>query len=231
MVCAYVDSTYTLKYHGSSNHFQWTMTLASNGGSSGGEHKFMFDKQTWINIHGLTMWFAWSIGGLVQIISNRYFKHKYAWRQFVHTLTGLLMCLTVISGFTIVFGLSGWALMFDFARHNMHPTFGNATVFFGVAVTIGGLAAESLRRFGTYDWRSSLVLSVGKIHKVFGYLLICFSQVTISTGLIYNFGYLGKTDLGWTLIWCNLIFFWGVLAVFEILHRRTLAQEDSLRAP
>lgn len=137
------------------------------------------------------------------------------------------MCLTVISGFTIVFGLSGWALMFDFARHNMHPTFGNVTVFCGVAVTIGGMAAESLRRYGTYDWRSNLVLSIGKLHKAFGYLLICFSQLTISTGLIYNFGFLGKADLGWTLIFCNLIVFVSVLAVFEVLHRRTLAQEDS----
>lgn len=132
------------------------------------------------------------------------------------------MCVTIISGFTIVFGLNGWSVMWGFARHNMHPTFGNVTVFAGVIVTIGGLAAESLRRYGAYDWRSNVVLSVGKIHKVFGYLLIFFSQATVSTGLIYNFGYLGETNLGWTLLWCNLIVFVTVLGVFEILHRRTL---------
>jgi hypothetical protein len=45
MVCAYVTTNYVLAYHGSSNHFQWTMTLTENGSSGGGgANKFLFQK-------------------------------------------------------------------------------------------------------------------------------------------------------------------------------------------
>lgn len=136
----------------------------------------------------------------------------------MHTITGLLMLVTIISGWTIVFGLSDWKIMFGWAQGNRHPTLGNITVLTGIIVTIGGIAAESLRRYGSYDWRTTVALSPAKIHKVFGYLVIFFSQATVSTGICYNYFFLQKHNLAWTLVICNLVLFVTVLAVFEALH-------------
>ena len=86
-----------------------------------------------------------------------------------------MLCLTIISAWTIVFGLFDWTINFDFKKGNMHPTFGNITVFCGVAVTFGGLAAESLRRYGSYEWKTKMILMMGNFHRVFGYVLIFFS--------------------------------------------------------
>ena len=44
---------------------------------------------------------------------------------------------------------------------------------------------------------------------------------------MYNYAYLQEVGLAWTLITLNLVLFFSTLIVFEIMHRRTLAQEDS----
>jgi hypothetical protein len=86
-----------------------------------------------------------------------------------------LLCLTVISGWTIAFGLEGWKIMWTWGKGAFHPTLGNVTVICGIAVTLGGLTAESLRRYGSYEWKTKMILSMAKFHGVFGYVLILFS--------------------------------------------------------
>jgi len=46
---------------------------------------------------------------------------------------------------------------------------------------------------------------------------------------MYNYAYLQKVGLAWTLITLNLVLFFSTLIVFEIMHRCTLAQEDSFK--
>jgi len=96
MICAFENTTYALIYHGSTNHFTWTMNL----GKGSKQHKLQVEGA--VNLHGIFMWVSWTILGLVQICTNRYFVHKYAWRQMIHTLSGLILCGTVLSAFSII---------------------------------------------------------------------------------------------------------------------------------
>ena len=72
MIFAFNPTTYALDYHGS-NKGSFTMTLSSDGSSTGGGG----NHNLWYYIHGGLMWTSWTLIGLAQIYTNRYMKHYY----------------------------------------------------------------------------------------------------------------------------------------------------------
>ena len=85
---------------------------SGGGGGGGGGKGFSFFGMNAFGTHGFFMWFAWTFFGLIQLISTRYMKHKYSWYKAIHTVSGILLLLTIISSFLIVFGALGWTLSF-----------------------------------------------------------------------------------------------------------------------
>ena len=102
MVCAWETTTYALGYH-SSNRETWVMMLMSDGTSMARDTvPFMTTNQGKI-MHGFFMWTSWTLIGLLQIISGRYLKHKFTWRQNFHSAMGFLLFILVLAAFITVF--------------------------------------------------------------------------------------------------------------------------------
>lgn len=169
------------------------------------------------------MWFSWTLLGLLQISSNRYLKHKFSWRQTMHTFSGIFLCLTVASSFTIILDFAtNWVLYLN----SLHTILGFTVVIICACVTIGGLSAEYIRRSDTMEWKTNLILTMKKFHRYFGYFVLFLSQCAVSTGIYKNYKFTDKS-FGWTLICCNLIFYVTVLIILEFRHRKILQSEES----
>ena len=105
-------------------------------------------------MHGIMMWMSWTLFGLVQIVTNRYFVHRYAWRQSIHTLSGFILMSTVGSGVFLVWEYD----MGKFSFHNLHEYTGWSVIGLAVLVTLGGLFAEMTRRSATMEWKTAMIL-------------------------------------------------------------------------
>ena len=168
------------------------------------------------------MWFSWTLLGLLQVISNRYLKHKFSWRQKLHTFSGVFLCLTVASSFTIILDYAAdWVLYLN----SVHTILGFTVIIMCGCVTIGGITAERMRQSESMEWKTHLILTVRKVHGLFGYSLLLLSQCAVSTGIYKNYKFTDKS-LGVTLICCNLVFYVGVLIAFEFRHRKILSSKD-----
>ena len=161
------------------------------------------------------MWSMWTLVGLTQIITGRYLKHAYKWRQLIHSMTGTLLLITTLSAWIIVLKLANWKLLLK----DFHTITGNITMLAGILVCLGGLFAGSLRIFAKMEWKTSLLLLFGKIHKIFGYSIVVLSQITVSSGIQYNLEFEGQLKLSKVLISCNVIGFILVISIFEFLHQ------------
>ena len=74
-------------------------------------------------LHGVCLWTAWCIFGLVQIFSHRYFIHKWRYRLHVHTYGGILIfVITYWYGFYGLYSI-GWSVVDDF-----HAKFGISVI-------------------------------------------------------------------------------------------------------
>jgi hypothetical protein len=94
-------------------------------------------------------------------------------------------------------------------------------------VTLGGLVVELTRRSNSLDWKTSILLTLRKIHVYFGYFVLLIAQTAVTTGIYLHYNYISEHSLGLTLAVCNGVFFFFVLAILEIRHRKFLAGEES----
>lgn len=153
MVGAYSDSTHELAQVEASK-FVWEMTLKSDGSSY--SHRMMGlptmpGGQPWLNVHAIVLTVAWGVLNMFQLITQRYLKHHYEWRQLAHMIAGgAIFCLTLF-GYVIAFGISGWVLAFNAP----HAIAANPTVWLGFIIIIGGVVAYNMRLGSLttkYDW-------------------------------------------------------------------------------
>ena len=86
-------------------------------------------------------------------------------------MTGTLLLITTLSAWIIVLKLANWKLLLK----DFHTITGNITMLAGILVCLGGLFAGSLRIFAKMEWKTSLLLLFGKIHKIFGYSIVVLS--------------------------------------------------------
>jgi hypothetical protein len=84
---------------------------------------------------------------------------------------------------------------------------------------LGGIFAICMRLYMNYDWKTSSLLFVQKVHGYYGYLIIYYTQVVIITGIIR------RTNIGLhdqpkrvILIVVNVLLFVGTLLLFEVRH-------------
>ena len=97
-------------------------------------------------VHGIVMWIAWTVCGLLQVISARYMGTSYEWRVKLHNLSGWLTVALAVFGFMLAYINADFKLTFNF-----HSIAGLVTI---AQVPIVALVAmfASMARYGTYEW-------------------------------------------------------------------------------
>lgn len=74
-------------------------------------------------VHGIIMWLAWTVCGLLQVISARYMATHYEWRVKLHNLSGWLTVALVVFGFGLAFINADFQL-----KYNFHSIAGLVTI-------------------------------------------------------------------------------------------------------
>lgn len=93
------------------------------------------------------MWGAWTLIGLVQIYTNRYMKHFWKVRHYIHSVTGfLIFAITVVSGLLTIRKL-GWTI-----ASTRHTIAGFVTLILAVLLCLGGVFSLVMLKTKTSEW-------------------------------------------------------------------------------
>lgn len=110
------------------------MTLPSTGGCQlGAELSPGYPAAT---LHGVLMWFTWSVLSLVQLYTNRYAKHWWRYRHTVHNVVGVISLLLTIISLFVVLNWLGFAFYFD----HWHNVSGTIFMILTILLMLGGIA-------------------------------------------------------------------------------------------
>lgn len=146
----------------------------------------------------------------------------------MHAVLGFFaMALVVTAGF-ISLKTGGWTINSD---SSLHAKLGFSVFIMGLALMLGGMAANIIRLKVSMPWNTKTVLLIGKGHKFFGYFVVLFSQFVIGTGAINFYTYDGKDTLGWTIAGVSAALFFIGLATGEIRHQLRLRKEVPIVLP
>jgi hypothetical protein len=163
MVWAFYDSISTDDFHGK-NAGSFYVNFPSTGGC-------IYEgplKRPRATLHGVIMWFAWTVIALMQMGTGRYLKHYWKIRQTLHTALGLTSLVLTIVGFFIILREAHWTLIIK-AWHNIT---GVIFFFLCILLCLGGCYALYLRRYANMDWKTKAMLRMIGVHKYFGYFII-----------------------------------------------------------
>lgn len=90
----------------------------------------------------------------------------------MHAVLGFFaMALVVTAGF-ISLKIGGWTINSD---SSLHAKLGFSVFIMGLALMLGGMAANIIRLKVPMPWNTKTVLLIGKTHKLFGYFVVLFS--------------------------------------------------------
>jgi hypothetical protein len=167
--------------------------------------------------HGVLMWFAWTVIALCQIITNRYMKHYWRWRQFIHTVLGTISGVLTLSATLLILNWLDWHFYKDYAHNVLGAMF---MVILQILVFLG-VYNLVLRRLVNMDWKTAQMRSYQSIHKYMGYAIIFIVQIVIITGIVRRTDQSegnGNVRKRASLITTNVLLFIGVLLVGEYIH-------------
>jgi len=116
------------------------------------------------------MCFSWTIISVAQIYTNRYLRHKWQWRQILHSVLGFLTMLITLAAALIAANVYGF--IFD---HSLHEKLGIAMCVLAAVVGIGGMATSFIKFKKSGDWDTKSRLQMSRVHGIFAYLIIIFS--------------------------------------------------------
>jgi len=146
-------------------------------------------------------------------------RHYWRYSKIMHaTLGTFALALVVTAGF-IALKTGGWRINTSLS---LHAKLGFSTFVMGITLMLGGIAANIIRLKVPMNWRTKWVLSVGKVHKYFGWFIVLGSQFVIATGFINFYTFEGKHDLGWGLAGASCAFFFIGLISGEVWHQLKL---------
>lgn len=112
MVWAFNKPAINVVYH-DDNRGQFYVTLSSTGSCTLGIARY--PKAT---LHGVLMWFAWSVLAILQLVTARYTPEYWKNRYKMHAIVGGLIGIVTLASTIIVLKWLGWAFYFDF-WHNV----------------------------------------------------------------------------------------------------------------
>jgi len=129
--------------------------------------------------HGFVMWGAWTLVGLLQLYTNRYWKHFWRWRQILHSIAGTLSLLLVIIFGFIALSKQNWKIV-----KSKHTIAGFVTLMASILLMLGGFFNGFILKAKSNQWGALKAIKWKAVHKYFGILLVIGSQFTQVTGII-----------------------------------------------
>ena len=215
MCFAFSKKGWQLHNHGNDRGV-YTMRLNSDRTT-----QVLFSQAKYIKWHAWIMLYCWTVACLLEVFSNRYWKHFYSVHQWIHSIVGY-----------VTFILTTYAIWIAYKQRNRtiiwgyHPIAGFITYIIGGLVILLGMISMFKRKFIRKDWETSKLIWWASVHRIVAYLLIFVSQVTLIAGFYIFYKQLMETTRGYALAALNFVVFWGSLAGGEIWHRKRLARED-----
>ena len=98
------------------------------------------DKQYSTFLHGVFMWLAWAIFGMVMFATNRWFAYKSNNKnQLVHTIMGLTLFALALTGMVLM-----WISMgeIEFSWRGLHRIGGWLVILSILPAVVGGLVTQ-----------------------------------------------------------------------------------------
>lgn len=192
--------------------------------------RFGSTKEKYWLYHGIVMWFVYNCLMLVQIITNRYLKHKWKLSMTLHRTSALAMLVFTALGFYFMFAFLGNKI--DIEKHGViHVVLGFSTMS-ALVVNIGlGIRAYYHRTNTKSNWNTTAVIRKAKrLHRNVAIYMVASTQVGIVAGLLFRkFNGFGTKVIFWVLL--QLTFFFGSLAVCEFIYRREAKKTDPFIKP
>ena len=109
-------------------------------------------------VHGYALWSVWTFFGLLQIASNRYFKHHWQTNLWVHKISGAVITMS-----TLIYGIVGYVKLM-FIKDDVHAPMGVTVTALIAVLGISGLAARYSLSNSTEN--QGRVLACKLFHKV-----------------------------------------------------------------
>ena len=121
-------------------------------------------------IHGWGLWATWSVLGILQIATLRYFKCCHQANMVLHILIGILILFSTIAlGVMMTFYVGEASNVND----EIHATLGEITIFTVGAIAAIGIISRVFMR--SLTWKTKFILRSKVLHSILGYLLIFIS--------------------------------------------------------
>ena len=103
------------------------------------------------------MWVGWTLIGLGQIMTGRYWRHYWRWTKPIHGLLGIFsLILNFASGMLLLY-IKGWKVT---SESSPHSKWGLAVFVMGVALAMAGGLAYVMRLKMTLPWKTQPLLWV-----------------------------------------------------------------------
>ncbi len=105
-------------------------------------------------LHGWMLWVAWSLFGMIQIVSARYLKKYWRVNMWVHRISGTLILLITIAFSLTGIYKAGWQL----SGKSAHYVLGLIIFFSVLFVAMAGVYARSMTR--RLEWATTTIIRI-----------------------------------------------------------------------
>ena len=85
------------------------------------------------------MWATWVVIALLQIYTNRYWRHYWRWTKTVHAVLGFFAAALVITSGFIALKTGGWTIN---STSSLHSKLGFSMFILGLLLMLGGITAN-----------------------------------------------------------------------------------------
>lgn len=178
---------------------------------------------TFYAYHGIVMWSCWTVVGLLQIYTNRYLKHFWKWRHTLHYVAGTISVLLISASALFALSKNDWTI-----QKAPHSIAGVITFALSVLLGLAGIFSAIVLKYSTSDWDAMKFIKSKVAHKIFGLGLTIGSQVTQGYGVKSFFTFDRQPEKGNILLWLNVVFFFTMLLIGEVIYQLQKKKHASL---
>lgn len=165
--------------------------------------------------HGIVLYVAWFLLGMVSLASKRYFKAPFMAMHIVHVLTGFAIVIMTTVMCLIMLGKYEWKVVSDF-----HQVTGVITFITHFATLGLGLARIIIAKRTPEPWsKNDKAVLVGKIHRWAGYIILLIANLACFGGVIHYLKDVRKNNKALPLAILTLPLFALIVAILEVNKR------------
>ena len=91
-----------------------------------------------------------------------------------------------------------------------------------------GIMTIVTRRYCNYDWETHKYIKLKNMHKYLAYGIIFGSQLTVSSGVMNYYAFIGKRETAWFIIGITNVVIICIFVTNEVIYRRNLKSDTPL---